>query len=42
VRAHGEVEEALLARQSDGDLFDDRTQLLARAYDTRERAMKGK
>jgi len=42
VRAHGEVEQTLLAKQSGGDLFDDRAQLLARAYDTRERAMRGR
>lgn len=40
-RAHHEVEDALLAKKAGGDLFDDRAQLLARAYDTRERAMKG-
>jgi len=40
-RPHHEVEETLLARKAGDDLFDDRTQLLARAYDARERAMKG-
>jgi uncharacterized protein (DUF488 family) len=40
VRAHGDVEEALLAKQSGADLFEDRAQLLGRAYDARERAMK--
>jgi uncharacterized protein (DUF488 family) len=42
-RAHRKVEETLLARSSGtADLFDDRAALLARAYDARERAMKGK
>jgi uncharacterized protein (DUF488 family) len=40
-RAHYDVEEALLAGKAGGDLFDDRAQLLARAYDAREKAMKG-
>ena len=40
-RPHAKIEEALLARTGGGDLFEDRTQLLARAYDARERAMKG-
>lgn len=42
-RRHEEVEEKLLAKTGGGggDLFDDRAQLLARAYDARERAMKG-
>jgi uncharacterized protein (DUF488 family) len=39
-RPHHEVEEALLAGKAGGDLFDDHAQLLARAYDARERAMK--
>jgi uncharacterized protein (DUF488 family) len=39
-RPHAEIEEALLAKTGSGDLFDDRAQLLARAYDTLERAMK--
>ena len=39
MRAHGELEEALLAQHS-ADLFEDRAQLLARAYDGREQAMK--
>jgi uncharacterized protein (DUF488 family) len=37
---HHDVEEMLLARKGGSDLFDDRAQLLARAYDARERAMK--
>ena len=41
-RAHAKIEEALLAKVGgSGDLFEDRTELLARAYDTRERAMRG-
>ena len=40
-RPHHHVEETLLAKKAGGDLFDDRAQLLARAYDARERAMKG-
>ncbi len=40
-RPHHEIEETLLAKNAGGDLFDDRAQLLARAYDARERAMKG-
>jgi uncharacterized protein (DUF488 family) len=40
VRAHGEIEGTLLAKQAGADLFEDRSQLLARAYDARERAMK--
>jgi uncharacterized protein (DUF488 family) len=40
-RPHIDVEETLLAKSSGGDLFDDRAQFLARAYDARERAMKG-
>jgi len=40
-RPHHDIEETLLARKTGGDLFDDRTQLLARAYDARERTMKG-
>jgi len=39
-RPHREIEDALLAKKAGGDLFDDRAQLLARAYDGRERAMK--
>jgi uncharacterized protein (DUF488 family) len=42
VRAHGEIEEKLLAKKAGADLFDDRAQQLARAYDARERAMKGR
>ena len=40
VRPHGDVEETLLAKQQGGDLFEDRAQQLARAYDQREQAMK--
>lgn len=44
-RPHAKVEEALLARiqgkSGGGDLFEDRAQQLARAYEARERAMKG-
>ena len=41
-RRHQEVEEKLLAKVGGGgDLFEDRAQLLARAYDARERAMRG-
>jgi uncharacterized protein (DUF488 family) len=39
-RDHAEIEEGLLAKNAGGDLFDDRSQLLANAYDARERAMK--
>ena len=41
-RPHADVEAALLAKQAGPDLFDDRAQQLARAYDARERAMRGK
>jgi uncharacterized protein (DUF488 family) len=41
-RSHANIEETLLAKQAGADLFDDRTQQLARAYDARERAMRGK
>ena len=44
VRPHAEIEEQLLAKAAKnpgGDLFEDRAQQLARAYDARERAMKG-
>lgn len=42
-KPHAEVEEALLKKAGGGtDLFDDRATQLARAYRTRERAMKGK
>ena len=38
-----EIEEALLKKTGGGaDLFEDRTARLARAYQARERAMKGK
>jgi hypothetical protein len=40
VRPHDDVEQALLSKQADGDLFEDRAQQLARAYDAREQAMK--
>jgi uncharacterized protein (DUF488 family) len=40
VRAHREIEEALLARTAGPDLFEDREARLARAYRMRERAMK--
>jgi uncharacterized protein (DUF488 family) len=39
---HADIEAALLAKQAGADLFDDRAQQLARAYDARERAMRGK
>jgi uncharacterized protein (DUF488 family) len=39
-KPHVDVEEALLAKQSGADLFDDRAGQLARAYDAREQAMK--
>jgi uncharacterized protein (DUF488 family) len=39
-RGHGAVEETLLAKNAGTDLFEDRAQQLARAYDQRERAMK--
>jgi len=42
VRAHAEIEDALLAKGAGADLFEDRAQLLARAYDAREQAMKGR
>jgi uncharacterized protein (DUF488 family) len=42
VRAHGDVENALLARNGGPDLFEDRQARLARAYRAREQAMKGK
>jgi len=41
-RAHAEVEEKLLTAKAGPDLFEDRAQQLARAYDARERAMKGR
>ena len=37
---HAAVEEKLLAKQAGADLFEDRSQQLARAYTNRERAMK--
>ncbi len=42
VRPHHDVEKTLLAKRSGADLFDDRAQQLARAYEARERAMKGR
>lgn len=42
VRPHEEVEDRLLARLGGGDLFEDRNSQLARAFDARERTMKGK
>lgn len=41
-RPHVDIEEALLGKQRSADLFDDRAQQLARAYDGREQAMRGK
>ncbi len=41
-RSHQEVEDSLLAGKAGGDLFDDRATRLARAWDGRERAMKGR
>jgi uncharacterized protein (DUF488 family) len=42
-KPHAEIEEALLDKVGGGaDLFDDRAARLARAYQARERAMKGK
>lgn len=40
MRRHREIEEALLGKESGGDLFEDRAALLARAWVARERAMK--
>ena len=37
---HTAIEEKLLAKQAGADLFEDRSQQLARAYANRERAMK--
>lgn len=43
VKPHAEIEEALLKKAGGGaDLFEDRDARLARAYQARERAMKGK
>ena len=43
VRPHGDIEEALLKKiGGDADLFEDRDARLARAWQARERAMKGK
>lgn len=43
VKPHAEIEEALLKKAGgDADLFEDREAQLARAYQARERAMKGK
>lgn len=40
-RPHADVEEALLKKSGGADLFEDRDARLARAYQARERAMKG-
>jgi uncharacterized protein (DUF488 family) len=40
MRPHRDIEEKLLAKAAGGDLFEDRDQVLARAYDAREQAMK--
>jgi uncharacterized protein (DUF488 family) len=42
VRPHADVEEALLKKSGGADLFEDRAARLTRAYQARERAMKGK
>jgi uncharacterized protein (DUF488 family) len=43
VRPHGDIEETLLKKIGSGaDLFEDRDARLARAWQARERAMKGK
>ena len=42
MRRHADIEEALLRKTGGGDLFEDRATRLARAYQARERAMKGK
>jgi uncharacterized protein (DUF488 family) len=43
VKPHSEIEEALLKKTGGGaDLFEDREARLVRAYQARERAMKGK
>jgi len=39
-RPHHEIEEALLGKESGGDLFEDRAARLARVWAARERAMK--
>jgi uncharacterized protein (DUF488 family) len=41
VRPHEDIEEALLEKSGGADLFEDRNQRLARAYQGRERGMKG-
>jgi len=41
-RPHKDVEETLLAKRPGADLFDERTEQLARAYAARERAMRGR
>jgi uncharacterized protein (DUF488 family) len=41
-KPHTDIEAALLAKHAGADLFEDRAQQLARAYDGRERAMRGK
>ncbi|HTR84264.1 MAG TPA: DUF488 domain-containing protein [Reyranella sp.] len=40
-RPHEEIEETLLKKGGGADLFEDRSQRLARAYAAREKAMKG-
>ncbi len=40
-RPHAEIEETLLVKGGGPDLFEDRSQRLARAYASRERMMKG-
>jgi hypothetical protein len=42
VRPHRDIEEALLKKAGGADLFEDRQARLARAYQRRERTMKGK
>jgi uncharacterized protein (DUF488 family) len=42
IKQHADVEEALLKKSGGADLFEDRDAGLARAYQARERAMKGK
>lgn len=42
IRPHADIEEALLGKDAGPDLFEDRAARLARAWQARERAMKGK
>lgn len=42
MRPHMEIERTLLSGSGGSDLFEDRGQQLARAYDARERAMRGR